>query len=147
MIKIGKSNSTTSIVKRHFFTRTPFPRRHTYLLVILISTLLFSCEKPEDSLGEDVQDMGFPESQMKSGDPDGSTVLGAVRINPYTVANMQAARDSLLRNGNTAASVIEVRTTHKYIRFLPEDTEQLDRLIQDLNPILFDVPLDRDIIV
>jgi len=129
---------------------TPYPPpRHVYLLVILISTLLFSCEKPQDSIREDIQEDDFSPSMphMKSGDPDGSTVLGAARLNPYTVANMLAAQDSLLRKGNRAVSHIEVRTTHKYIRFLPANTEQLDQIIEDLNPILFDVPLDREIIV
>jgi hypothetical protein len=58
---------------------------------------------------------------------------------------MQAAKDNLVNRGVVGASSINVRTTHKYIRFSPANRNELDKLDQT-NLILFDIPLDREII-
>ncbi|MFT5596525.1 MAG: hypothetical protein ACI8QH_001323, partial [Flammeovirgaceae bacterium] len=53
---------------------------------------------------------------------------------------MQAAKDNLVNRGVVGASSINVRTTHKYIRFSPANRNELDKLDQT-NLILFDIPL------
>lgn len=79
-------------------------------------------------------------------EPDGITVLSAPRDNPYTVANMLIAKNNLIQQGVQDAALINVRTTHKYIRFLPVNIAEVNQIVKDLDPILFDEPLDRKIL-
>ena len=58
--------------------------------------------------------------------------------NPYTLANMQAVYSN-------AGSSRTLQPTHLYVRFLPQDSLQMNRLKYDLNLELFDYPLDRQI--
>ena len=89
---------------------------------------------------------GVVSSQKALNQPDGMTVLSAPLNNPYSVANMIAAKANLVQRRVVGAASINVRTTHKYIRFLPSDIADVDKIVSDIDPILFDEPLDRDII-
>ncbi len=118
-----------------------------YLFIILIAILFFGCEKPEDNIQNGEQDLSLPGSsnQMKSGEPDGYTILGAHIDVPYKVSVMAQAKENLISRNVAGASSISVRTSHKYIRFLPKDKEELDKLME-LELILFDIPLDYEIV-
>ncbi len=65
------------------------------------------------------------------------TVLSAPLDNPYTVSNMLIAKANLVQQGVQGASLINVRTTNKYIRFLPKNISEVDQIVKDLDPILF----------
>lgn len=108
-----------------------------------------SCQKPEEDLNSDSsQDNGQEQSynqKSNNGQPDGATQLGPQLDNPYTVANMQLAKANLVNQGVPSAKNIKVRTTHKYIRFDPKNKDEFDK-ISELGLILFDIPLDREII-
>ncbi|MHB1277075.1 MAG: hypothetical protein ACYC1Q_01605 [Bacteroidia bacterium] len=58
---------------------------------------------------------------------------------------MQIALDSLIANNelNCDTSIFNIRVTHKYIKFKPQDSIQFGQLIQDTTIILFDYPMDR----
>lgn len=81
---------------------------------------------------------------QKNAEPNGFTVLGAKLNVPYKKSIMTQAKQNLVAKGVTGATSINVRTTHIYIRFLPQDKEQLDNLM-GLGLTLFDIPLDYKI--
>lgn len=65
--------------------------------------------------------------------------------NPYTISNMQKALDSLaiVDTNGCDLSLFNIRITHKYIKFRPQDSLQFWELNSDSSMILFDYPLDR----
>lgn len=67
--------------------------------------------------------------------------------NPYTISNMQRALDTLSMQIKSKSDLkfFDIRTTHKYIKFKPQDSLQLWALNSDTTLILFDYPLDRKI--
>ncbi|BDS09514.1 hypothetical protein [Aureispira anguillae] len=82
------------------------------------------------------------------------TVLGAKRVNPYTVANMTAAWNQLYPSDSETA----LPATHWYVRFHPQTPQELKELQQAINsyavanndihendPHLFDFPLEYEI--
>lgn len=78
------------------------------------------------------------------------TILGEQLPNFYTIANMTAAYQSLMaeprKEGNRSLNTVNIRGTHKYIKFKPTTDEQLEALLtSDL--VVYDYPLDRQEIV
>ncbi len=71
-------------------------------------------------------------------------VLGKRLENPYTVENMQRALANLTASGRITEE-INIETTDLYVRFLPEDTVELEALQADSTLTLFDYPLDFEI--
>lgn len=76
-------------------------------------------------------------------------VLGPQLQNPYTVANMTIALSNLIASEGLgcSSSLFNVRTTHKYVKFMPQNEAQLQILFDDTTLVLFDYPLDREVIV
>jgi hypothetical protein len=71
-------------------------------------------------------------------------VLGGELNNPFTVENLQRALDSLCDDpGNSS---ILIRTTDRQIKFTPDDYDEVKRLFRDTSLILFDYPLNRELI-
>ena len=68
-----------------------------------------------------------------------TTLLGTQRVNPYTVTNMTTAWNNLYSNEYTA-----LPTTHKYVRFLPANADEM-RILSDLDLIIYDYPLDYEV--
>ena len=71
---------------------------------------------------------------------EGQMVLGSKLTNPYSRNLMQAAYDSLF-----PGKPITLPITDLYVRFLPQDSTQMKRLLNE-GLELFDYPLDREII-
>lgn len=69
-------------------------------------------------------------------------VLGDQRTNAYTIANMQAAKDSLDALGYVSENEVNIRVTHKYIKFAPANEEELYELWQDTTITFYDYPMD-----
>ncbi len=67
------------------------------------------------------------------------TVLGQARVNPFTVANMEAAYTELYGSDTTFP------TTDLYIRFLPTTDEHMKALTNSGLPLM-DFPLERKVI-
>lgn len=77
---------------------------------------------------------------------DSAIVLGAKLLNPYSVANLQIARDSLIAEGATPSSLPAINVTHYYARFKPADDDALAELIdRDTTIIYYEFPLDYEI--
>ena len=74
-------------------------------------------------------------------------VLGAQLTNPYTVTNMQAAFATLaLEDPEFCDNSFNVRTTHYYVKFKPQNEDDVEAIIDDSTLILYDYPLDRKIV-
>jgi hypothetical protein len=73
--------------------------------------------------------------------------LGRKLENPYSVENMAKAYDSLSTQPNSPLVGISspVRTTHYYVRFLPQTPVQYDKLKADSLLVLHDYPLDYEL--
>lgn len=86
------------------------------------------------------------EQSSVSGDHDisglahGEIVIGERLDNPYSTENMRNAYSSLYPT--RSRDVVE--TTHLYVRFLPENVEQL-QLLEETGIVLYDYPLDYEI--
>lgn len=77
---------------------------------------------------------------------DSAIVLGAKLLNPYSVANLQIACDSLIAEGATLSSLPTINVTHYYARFKPADDDALAELIdRDTTIIYYEFPLDYEI--
>lgn len=77
---------------------------------------------------------------------DSAIVLGAKLNNPYSVANLQIARDSLIAEGATPSSLPAINVTHYYARFKPADDDALAELTdRDTTIIYYEFPLDYEI--
>lgn len=107
------------------------------LLLLLIVIVQVSCSTPEHPSNENSTII-----QTKSISPDlnEEMVLGAQLTNPYARNLMQAAYDSLF-----PGKPITLPITDLYVRFLPQDSTQMKRLLNE-GLELFDYPLDREII-
>ena len=106
--------------------------RKLFCLSGLLFALLFSsCEKDE-VLNEPVS-----EQQTVSGE----IRLGAKVESPFLLRNMQRSVDTLsARTGLKSLTIL--KPTHLYVRFLPTDTAQYERLVADTTLDLDSYPLD-----
>ncbi len=109
------------------------------LLGICLSVfVLQACEKDGESYKNDsprIVSIGANLSHEK-------IVLGKRLENPYKTVNVKAAVESLYP---TKSGRVDIITTDLYVRFLPQNDEQLVTL-QNLGLILIDHPLDYQII-
>ena len=76
---------------------------------------------------------------------EGLMELGPQLANPYALAVMQQARVQLLE-ANSDLSIPELSTSHYYVRFAPQNDEEMYSLLQDTTVYFYEYPLDRDII-
>jgi len=90
--------------------------------------------------------IGSPEGFQLNARSSGSmTVLGNERDNPYSVENMTAAWNQIYPNYEQS----ELPVTDLYVRFHPEDAEELSTLheaIKDADCFLYDYPLEYEVI-
>ena len=73
---------------------------------------------------------------------EGDIILGHQLNNPYSLANMQLAYNNLTSNNIVSKYTPNIRPTHYYIKFKPNNFEQLEILSSDSTLILYDYPLD-----
>ncbi len=109
--------------------------RNLLCLSCLFLTFQFSsCEK---------EDVLTPESQPR-GRVDTEIRVGEKVESPFLLRNMQRAVDSLSsRSGLKSLTVLE--PTHLYVRFLPADTSEYDRLVSDTTLDFTAYPLDYEL--
>ncbi len=75
--------------------------------------------------------------------PHEKIVLGDRLKNPYTTENITKALHALYP---TKAAMVEVSTTNFYVRFLPKNDEEFEKL-KEITTDLLDHPLDFDVLV
>ncbi len=114
---------------------------HYYFGILLFLISIFSCQKEEQiiNLNEPVV------SDIYEPNLGEMTVLGDKLEDPYALSNMQKAYDSLVTQGRLKSNEVDLKATHIYVRFLPEDIVELDSLFNDDALILFDYPLDYEV--
>ncbi|MBQ8222969.1 MAG: hypothetical protein IJZ87_06460 [Bacteroidales bacterium] len=76
----------------------------------------------------------------------GIIVLGNMLNDPYKFENMLQARNQLA-NERSSINTPTIRATHKYMRYRPQNDEELDLLKADTNLLLWDYPLHYEITV
>ncbi len=103
-----------------------------------------SCK--DELVKESSDDLGAIEKGTVDKETFGNTIiLGKKLNNPYSLKNMQAAYDSLCRaSGVATRSVDMLQPTHLYVRFLPKDSADINRLDREKLD-LFCYPLDYDV--
>jgi hypothetical protein len=98
---------------------------------LLFALLFSSCEKDE-VLNEPVSEQQTVSSEIR---------LGAKVESPFLLRNMQRSVDSLsARSGLKSLTIL--KPTHLYVRFLPADTAQYERLVADTTLDFDPYPLD-----
>lgn len=103
-----------------------------------------SCK--DELVEESSDDLGSAEAVSVDKEKFGNTIiLGKKLNNPYSLKNMQAAYDSLcMASGVATRSVDMLQPTHLYVRFLPKDSVDINRLDKEKLD-LFCYPLDYDV--
>ena len=103
--------------------------------VILPALALCSCSWFDDSLEKGA--FGTADSV-----PHDMIVFGDKLEDPYSVDNVIEALSSLYP---TKAGRVDIKPTDIYVRFLPEDEEEYDRLVS-LGILLIDHPIDYQVV-
>lgn len=135
--------------------------RTRFLTLALIGLLVYSCQN-DDFLPPENPDSNLAGNiGIRSGD---KIVLGKQLGNPYNISNMKQAfknitkkkvsvRFAMHKTVDQEGDTLEyieipeelIRITHKYIKFIPKNEEELDALKKDSTLVLFDFPLDYEI--
>lgn len=116
-------------------------RLRSIVVAMVILGITGSCQQEED-LSPDRDK--FLNEGMK-----GMTKLGKQLENPYSVENMRKAYNNLKSSnttGRTSGDEIEIITTHLYIKFKPENEEELAILKRDSTLTFYQHPLDYEIL-
>jgi hypothetical protein len=109
-----------------------------YLLASMAVILMLArCEKDDGILFQGTD---------KETPTDNAIKLGKKLKNPYSVENMQKAYDNLNKRETKSSSDIKITTTHIYVKFKPKNEEELSILESDTILILYDYPLDYEIL-
>ena len=126
------------------------------VLLTLIGILMYSCQKDDQSFKEQMSEPTV--SQVLESDSLPQIKIGKKLENPYSVANMKRAYESLkekraLATASSPSSLaalsteqdIQIEITDYYVKFWIETDEQRNLLITDsLN--LSDIPLDVEVL-
>lgn len=116
-------------------------RNLSKFLLLGVVVLFFASCVEEDEFYEQDSIVNVKTTVVESG----TTVLGRKLPNPYSVTNMTNALNNLRTEYGMELN-IEIEPTDYYVRFLPQNLLQYDKLSTDTNLLLFDHPLDYEII-
>jgi hypothetical protein len=113
------------------------------LILILMFFGVISCSKND----METQEINILSNARIEGNiPDeGEMILGEKVTNPYEIKNMQKALESLKKR-KIEASSLEIEPNYKYVRFLPKDKNEYDKINNDPNIDVFEYPLDYKIV-
>ena len=120
------------------------------LLVFLAFTLIFgSCQKQqlESESNEIKTDLNFI-SRASDGVPfreGANTKLGESKQNPYTVKNMKAAWQELINHGISTNAETSVHTSHYYVKFKPQNSDDYEILHKDTTLAFSDLPIESTV--
>lgn len=121
------------------------------VIILVLAVLVTGCKKEEilnnhESLNDEEQQSCI----MRSSDSDttiitdGPIVLGDTIRDPYKLENMQDAYSNI---GDESAPISSVEASHRYVRILPANRDELDAIESDTTLMLFDFPLHYEISV
>ena len=116
--------------------------RNIFVILLLLSGMVFmSCEPRNPGNNPQTPVEQIPDAEAKP------IELGKQLENPYTVEALEAAQRKLVKAG-ILTEQLNIRTTHRYVRFLPANEEEFDQLVQRTEKEeieLFDFPLDYEL--
>ncbi len=121
-------------------------RKSYYLLSLFTLLLLSSCYNDNDfTKKESIEEIAIEDHQTEKGD---QIILGKKLQNPYSVINMRKALRNLKNRGQASRELLklQISTTHRYIKFKPKDSVELKQLEADSSLIIYDYPLDYEIV-
>ena len=107
--------------------------------ILFILLFIISCNK-DSKLDQDI----FVESNNSGHTAEGAIVLGKQLSNPYSVHHMKRAMNNLLERGSIQEA-IEIIPTHYYVKFSPNNEEELYQIQIAENILTYDYPLDYEI--
>ncbi len=107
-------------------------------LILLLPTLCLALSCSQSLSPEALDPARFPDSSVQHG----MIELGDKLEDPYTVQNMQRALSSLY---STKADRVALEATDYYVRFLPKDDEEFERLL-GMGLYIMDHPMDYTIV-
>lgn len=123
-----------------------------HLLFLSMVLVVSSCKKKDEFFPK--SDYGIPiEEQSKimrlndseeTNYADGSMVLGDTISDPYRLENMQKAYNNL---NDSNAPISSVKANYRYVRVLPANQDELNVIEMDTALLLFDYPLNYEVIV
>jgi hypothetical protein len=102
------------------------------MICLMLSFVFLSCQKENEIIG--------PSTSINEENSNGLIELGDEIPNAFTVENMEMAYERLKSSGSNIPA-FKAKTTHVYLRFLPNDFEELDILKKDSTLLLFEYPL------
>jgi len=110
-----------------------------------ITIVLCACTKDEYTLNKMNSNEHFNKKSSTAQPSEGLMSLGNQLEDPYALKNMQKAYSNL-KAANPNLPSITIQPTHLYMRFLPSTEEELDVLQSDTSLVLYDYPLNFEII-
>jgi len=115
--------------------------------LVLIGILMYSCHNDEDFIENMESKTKETESTYSFGE---KIILGKQLENPYTIQVMKEAWLNIQKNSNAyrlkSNLKIKFDPTHKYIKFIPKDSDELNIIERDTTIIAYDYPLDYEIL-
>lgn len=104
------------------------------LLALLVPALITGCEDDisPQSGGAEIEDRQI--------------VLGDKLPNPYSLSVMQQAADEMAAEESNLKSAQLLQATHRYLRFAPRDTAEIDLLESDSTIFFYTYPMDYEVV-
>ncbi len=124
-------------------------KKLSFLLICTFICSFFSCEKidlepTETNTLKQENTLSIPiifnTPEINKNANQTKTILGKSRENPFEVGILAEAMNRVY-----GTSVTKMSTTHLYIKFTPQNLEEI-RILDDLDLVLFDFPLERKVI-
>lgn len=115
-------------------------------LCALLAAMLVGCSKDMDTVPE-IADDNTPKPELKliGGSNRGrKTILGEKLNNPYSLSNMSSSLTSLSSTRSEFAGA-SIKANALYVRFLPQNMEDVAYLENQRSLTLFDHPLDYEL--
>lgn len=118
------------------------------LILIFATLFLFQCEKDTIGLTESVKNLTQDTDKNLrvnvSRDSDGFLELGEKIVNPYSIPNMEKALKSL-KEKKMDTKDFKIKENYLYVRVLPSNESEFNKVNSDTEIDLFEYPLDYTI--
>lgn len=118
------------------------------LTIITVTSILTSCQKElkNGNLSSVPINKTTATSARNVPYQEGSYVLGEPKQNPYIVSNMQSSYSTLAARGILPPGTINIRATHYYVKFKPQNFDQYETLCKDSILDLSDLPIEANVL-
>ncbi|MFZ6013393.1 MAG: hypothetical protein ACOYXT_23830 [Bacteroidota bacterium] len=114
---------------------------HLSIIALIMLVFIWSCETNETLAPQKDDQFFLPGTQSM-------TKLGKKLENPYAVKNMRKAWENLKASkiNRRSQEDIAITVTHLYVKFKPQNEDELAILKRDSTLILYEYPLDYEIV-